>query len=161
MTVTAQVAVYGLIDFTTISRKTATVDRQARTITLELPNPEVDKNTTYIWSVGNVQERTGLLPAVEQSLEGPFESLFGHSQVSLDINPELAQAEVAALAKARRSAALVSCDKQEIAQQLNAQFDLLPAYAGYTVHVIWPQPPVHGVSCAGLQKQLAKVNPAS
>jgi hypothetical protein len=161
MTVTAQVAVYGLIDFTTISRKTATVDRQARTITLALPNPVVDKNTTYIWSVDNVQERTGVLPAVKQSLEGPFESLFGHSQVSFDINPELTLAEAAALAKARRSTALASCDKQEISRQLTAQFDLLPAYTGYTVHVIWPQPPAPGISCAGLQDQLAKVSPAN
>ncbi len=161
MTVTAQVAVYGLIDFTTIARKTATVNRQARTITLALPDPVVDKNTTYIWSVDNVQERTGLLPAVEQSLKGPFESLFGQSQASFDINPELSQAEAAALARARRSAALASCDKQEIARQLTAEFDLLPAYTGYTVHVIWPQPPVTSISCAGLQSQLAAINPGS
>jgi hypothetical protein len=161
MTVTAQVAVYGMIDFTTITHKTATVDRQARTITLALPDPEVSKNTTYIWSVDNVQERTGLLPAVGQSLEGPFESLFGHSQVSFDINPELSYAEAAALAKARDSAALASCDKEEIVKQLTAEFNLLPAYAGYTVHVTWPHPPVATISCAGLQGQLSKVNPAS
>jgi hypothetical protein len=150
-----------VIDFTTISRKTATVNRQARTITLALPDPVVSRNTTYIWSVDNVQERTGLLPAVEQSLEGPLESLFGHSQVSFDINPELSQAEAAALAKARTSAALASCDKEEIVQQLTAEFNLLPAYAGYTVHVTWPQPPVTSISCSGLQSQLSKVSPAS
>jgi hypothetical protein len=161
MSVTAQVAVYGMIDFTTISHKTATVNRQARTITLALPDPVVGKNTTYIWSVDNVQERTGLLPAVEQSLEGPFEALFGHSQVSFDINPELSQAETAALAKARNSAALASCDKEEITQQLTAEFNLLPAYTGYTVHVTWPHPPVTSISCSGLQSQLSKVNPAS
>jgi hypothetical protein len=161
MTVTAQVAVYGMIDFTTITGKTATVNRQVRTITLALPDPVVSKNTTYIWSVDNVQERTGLLPAVEQSLEGPFQSLFGHSQVSFDINPELSRAEAAALAKARGSAALASCDKEEMVQQLTAEFNLLPAYAGYTVHVIWPHPPVTSISCAGLQGQLSKVNPAS
>ncbi|HUN30923.1 MAG TPA: hypothetical protein VMU95_02805 [Trebonia sp.] len=161
MTVTAQVAVYGMIDFTTVSHKTATVNRQARTISLALPNPAVSKNTTYIWSVDNVQERTGLLPAVQQSLVGPFESLFGHSQVSFDINPELSRAETAALGKARTSAALASCDKEEITKQLNAEFNLLPAYAGYTVHVTWPQPPDPTISCAGLQSQLSKVNPAS
>jgi hypothetical protein len=161
MTVTAQVAVYGSIDFTTISGKTATVNRQARTITLALPDPSVSKNTTYIWSVDSVQERTGLLPAVEQSLKGPFESLFGQSQVSFDIDPELSLAESAALAKARKSAALASCDKEEITQQLTAEFDLLPAYTGYTVHVTWPQPPVTSISCSGLQSQLSKVNPAS
>ena len=161
MTVTAQVAVYGLVDFTAISHKTATVNRQARVITLALPDPAVNKNTTYIWSVDNVQERTGILPAVEQSLEGPFQSLFGHSQVSFDINPELSRAEAAALAKARASTALASCDKEEIVRQLTAEFNLLPAYNGYSVHVTWPHPPVATISCTGLQSQLSKVDPAS
>jgi hypothetical protein len=161
VSVTADVAVYGLIDFTTISRKTATVNRQARTITLALPDPEVSKDTTYIWSVDNVQERTGLLPAVEQSLAGPFESLFGQSQVSFNIAPELADAEGAALARAQRSVALASCDKEEIAAQLTAEFDLLPAYSGYTVRVSWPQPPVASISCAGLQSELATVTSSS
>jgi hypothetical protein len=86
---------------------------------------------------------------------GPFEALFGHSQVSFNIDPELADAEAAALARAQRSAALASCGKQEIVQQLTAEFNLVPAYRGYTVHVNWPQPPVAGVSCSGLQHQLA------
>jgi hypothetical protein len=155
MTVNAQVAVYGLIDFTTITRQTATVDRQARTITLSLPDPVVSKDTTYIWAVAGVQERTGVLNAIGQSLVGPFEALFGHSQVSFNIDPELKDAEAAALARAQGSAALASCGKQEIVQQLTAEFNLLPAYRGYTVHVIWPHPPAPGVSCSGLQRQLA------
>jgi len=154
MTVTAQVAVYGLIDFTKVTHETATVDRQARTITLSLPDPVVSKDTTYIWAVDGVQERTGVLNAIGQSLVGPFEALFGHSQVSFNIDPELQDAEAAALARAQHSAALASCGKQEIVQQLTAEFNLLPDYRGYTVHVNWPQPPVPGISCSGLQRQL-------
>jgi hypothetical protein len=156
MTVSAQVAVYGLIDFTKLTNERATVDRQARTITLSLPDPEVGNDTTYIWAVDGVQERTGVLNAIGQSLVGPFESLFGHSQVSFNINPELKAAEAAALVRAQHSAALASCGKQEIVQQLTAEFNLLPAYSGYTVHVNWPRPPVPGVSCSGLQRQLGK-----
>jgi hypothetical protein len=155
MIVTAQVAVYGLIDFTKITHETATVDRQARTITLSLPDPVVSKDTTYIWAVDGVQERTGVLNAIGQSLVGPFEALFGHSQVSFNIDPELQDAEAAALPRAQHSAALASCGKQEIVQQLTAEFNLLPAYRGYTVHVNWPQPPVPGISCSGLQRQLS------
>jgi hypothetical protein len=155
MTVTAQVAVYGFIDFTKITHQTATIDRQARTITLSLPDPVVSNGTTYIWSVDGVQERTGVLNAIEQSLVGPFEALFGHSQVSFNIGPELTDAEAAALARAQHSEALASCGKQEIVQQLTAEFNLLPEYRGYTVHVNWGKPPVPGVSCSGLQHQLA------
>jgi hypothetical protein len=154
VTVTAQVAVYGLIDFTKITHQTATVDRQARTITVSLPDPVVSKGTTYIWAVDGVQEHTGVLNAIEQSLVGPFEALFGHSQVSFNIEPELTYAEAAALPLAQHSTALASCGKQEIVQQLTAEFNLLPAYQGYTVHVNWPHPPVPGVSCSGLQRQL-------
>ena len=154
MTVTAQVAVYGLIDFTKITHQTATIDRQARTITVSLPDPVVSKDTTYIWAVDGVQERTGVFNAIEQSLVGPFEALFGHSQVSFNIDPELADAEAAALARARHSVALASCGQQEIVAQLTAEFNLLPDYRGYTVHVNWPHPPVPGVSCSGLQRQL-------
>lgn len=155
MTVDAQVAVYGLVDFTTVAHETATVNRQTRTITLALPDPTVDQDTTYIWSVAGVQVRTGVLTAVEQSLIGPFESLFHHSQLSFNEEPELMAAESAALSKARTSVVLSYCGKQEIAQQLSDAFRLTPAYAGYTVHVMWPDPPTVGVNCAAMQRQLA------
>jgi hypothetical protein len=154
-TVTAQVAVYSLVDITKVAGDKATVDRQARTITFALPDPAISQDTTYIWAVDGVQERTGILNSIGQSLIGPFESLFGHSQVSFNINPELKDAEATALTKARGSAALDSCGKQEIAQQLAAAFNLTPDYRGYTVHVNWAHPPASGVSCSGLQQQLA------
>jgi hypothetical protein len=155
MTVDAKVAVYGLIDFTTVAHETAMVNRQTRTITLALPDPAVDQDTVYIWSVAGVQERTGVLTAIGQSLIGPFESLFHHSQLSFNMAPELTAAEAGALGKAKASAVLSSCGKQEIAQQLSAAFALTPAYAGYTVHVTWPDPPAAGVNCGAMQRQLA------
>ena len=154
VTVDSQVAVYGLIDFTAIARKQATVNRQTRVITLSLPEPTVGGNTTYIWSVDGVAERSGLLTAVEQSLVSPFEALFHQSQISFNEQPELAAAESAALARAKTSAVLSSCGKQEIAQQLTDAFQLTPAYAGYTVRVTWPTPPAAGVNCTAMQKQL-------
>jgi hypothetical protein len=153
-TVQSEIAVYGLIDFTKLSGEKATVDRQAKTITLSLPNPEVGPNTTYIVSVDGIQQHTGVLDAIAQSLIGPFEALFRHPNLTLDTKPELAKAEVAALAKGQHSVALSSCGKQEIVQQLTAEFNLVPAYAGYTVHVTWPQPPAPGVDCSALQRAL-------
>ena len=154
VSVDADVAVYGLIDFTALAGKQATVNRQTRVITLSLPEPTVAANTAYIWSVDGVAERTGLLTAVEQSLVSPFEALFHQSQISFNETPELLAAESAALAKAKTSTVLSSCGKQEIAQQLTDAFRLTPAYAGYTVDVTWPAPPAAGVNCAAMQKQL-------
>jgi hypothetical protein len=153
-TVQSKIAVYGLIDFTKLSGEKATVNRQTKTITLSLPNPEVGPNTTYIASVDGIQLRSGVLSSIAQSLVGPFEALFHHPNLSLNTIPELAKAESAALAKGQRSVVLSSCGKQEIAQQLTNAFDLTPAYAGYTVHVTWPQPPAAGVNCAGMQQTL-------
>jgi hypothetical protein len=153
-TVQSKIAVYGLIDFTRLAGDKATVSRQARTITLSLPDPEVSSNTTYIVSVDGIQQHSGVLTAVAQSLAGPFEALFRHPNLTLNTEPELAKAESAALAAGQRSVVLISCGKQEIAQQLTAAFDLTPGYAGYTVHVTWPQPPAAGVNCAALQWQL-------
>ncbi|HEX4829730.1 MAG TPA: hypothetical protein VH478_01380 [Trebonia sp.] len=154
-TINSQVAVYSLVDVTKLAKDKATVDRQAKTITISLPDPVISQDTTYIWAVDGVQERTGVLNAIGQSLIGPFESLFGHSQVSFNINPELKDAESTALTRAQHSSALDSCGKQEIAQQLAAAFDLTPDYSGYTVHVNWAHPPATGVSCSGLQQQLS------
>jgi hypothetical protein len=153
-TVQSKIAVYGLIDFTTLSREKATVNRQTKTITLSLPNPEVGPNTTYIASVDGIQQHSGIVSAVAQSLIGPFQALFGHSNLTLNTAPELAKAESAALASGQRSVVLSSCGKQEIERQLTAAFDLTPAYAGYTVHVTWPQPPAPGVNCSAMQKAL-------
>jgi len=154
-TLNAQVAVYGLIDFSTVAAKTATVNKQTRTITFSLPDPVISKNTTYIWSVAGVQERTGLLNAVAQSLAGPIEALFHHPALSFNAEPALAGAEAVALQKARHNDALSSCGKQEIVQQLTAAFNLAPAYRGYTVTVTWPTPPDGKADCSALQKQLA------
>jgi hypothetical protein len=157
-TLHAEVAVYGLVDFTAVASRMATVNRQAHTITLTLPEPAIDRNTTYIWAVNGVQEQTGLLNAVAQSLFGPFEALFHHSSLSFDAEPALSSAEAAALARARHSAALASCGKQEIAQQLAAILNLTPAYRGYTVVVRWPVPPARGADCSVLQRQLRRVS---
>jgi hypothetical protein len=153
-TTDAQVAVYGLIDFTTVASKVATVDRQARTITLSLPNPAVGKNTTYSWSVGGVQEREGPLTAIAHSIAGPIDSLLGRPVVSVNATPALAKAEAVALTRAQHSRALDSCGKAEIAQQLTSAFNLTPAYRGYTVKVNWPTPAAANVNCTGLQNQL-------
>ena len=154
-TVQSKIAVYGLIDFTKLAGKKATVNRQTKTITLSLPNPEVGSNTTYIVSVDGIQQRSGVLNAIAQGLVGPFEALFHHPNLTLNTAPELAKAESAALAMGQRSTVLSSCGKQEITRQLTAAFDLTPAYAGYTVDVTWPQPPAPGVNCAAMQRQLA------
>jgi hypothetical protein len=156
VTVQPQVAVYGLIDFSAISGRVATVNRQAKTIRLSLPEPQIGPNTTYISSVGTVSEQTGLLNAVQQSLAGPVEAILHHPALSFNARPALRRAEAKALARARRSAALDSCGKQEIARQLTDAFRLTPAYRGYTVHITWPRPPASGVNCAGLQKALAQ-----
>jgi hypothetical protein len=153
-TVQSKIAVYGLIDFTKLAGDKATVNRQAKTITVSLPDPEVSSNTTYIVSVDGIQQHSGVLTAVAQGLIGPFEALFHHPNLTLNTAPELAKAESAALAAGQHSVVLSSCGKQEIAQQLTAAFDLTPAYAGYTVHVTWPQPPAAGVNCAAMQQQL-------
>jgi hypothetical protein len=155
-TTDAQVAVYGLIDFTTVAGKVATVDRQARTITLSLPNPTVDRNTTYIWSVGGVQEREGPLNAIARSITGPIDSLLGRPVVSVDPTAALAKAEAGALRRAQHSRALDSCGKQEIARQLTSAVNLTPAYRGYTVKVNWPAPVAASVNCAALQTQLTR-----
>jgi hypothetical protein len=154
-TVQSKIAVYGLIDFTKLAGEKATVNRQTKVITLSLPNPEVGPNTTYIESVDGIQQRSGVVSAVAQSLIGPFEALLHHASLSLNTAPELAKAQAAALAEGQRSVVLSSCGKREIAQQLTAAFDLTPAYAGYTVDVTWPQPPAAGVNCAAMQQKLA------
>jgi hypothetical protein len=156
-TVQSKIAVYGLIDFTKLAGVKATVNRQTKTITLSLPDPEVGPSTTYIVSVDGIQQGTGVLSVIAQGLIGPFEGLLGlihHSNLTLTTAPELAKAESAALAKGQHSVVLSSCGKQEIVQQLTAAFDLTPAYAGYTVHVTWPQPPAAGVNCAAMQHTL-------
>jgi hypothetical protein len=155
-TTDAQVAVYGLIDFTTVAAKVATVDRRARTITLSLPNPTVDQNTTYIWSVGGVQEREGPLNAIARSITGPIDSLLGRPVVSVNPTAALAKAETGALKRAQHSRALDSCGKDEIVQQLTSAVNLTPAYRGYTVKVNWPTPAAANVNCAALQTQLAR-----
>jgi len=155
-TTDAQVAVYGLIDLATVDSKVATVDRRARTITLSLPSPTVDKNTTYIWSVGGVQEHEGPLNAIAHSITGPIDSLLGRPVVSVDVTAVLAKAEAKALVRAQHSRALDSCGKQEIVQQLTSAFNLTPAYRGYTVKVSWPTPAAANVSCTDLQDQLSR-----
>jgi hypothetical protein len=106
-------------------------------------------------SVNGIQQHSGVVSSIAQSLIGPFEALFHHPNLSLNTAPELAKAESAALAQGQRSVVLSSCGKREIAQQLTAAFDLTPAYAGYTVDVTWPQPPAAGVNCAAMQQKLA------
>lgn len=150
-TVSAQVATYGLIDFTAVGSKVARVDRQARTITLALPDPEIGKNTTYISKVDGVSQQDGPLTAVAQGLAGIVESLFHGSVISVNTKPELALAETRALKAARHSIALATCGKEEIVSQLTGIFRLSPAYRGYTVHVTWPVPPDPHVRCKALQ----------
>jgi hypothetical protein len=149
--VNTQVAVYGLIDFTAVDSKVATVDRQARTITLSLPDPEIGKNTTYISSVNGVQEKEGPLSAIASGVTGVIGSLFHLPVVSVNPAPELALAEARALNRARASAALATCGKREITQQLTGVFHLVPAYKDYTVVVRWPVPPDRKIDCAALQ----------
>lgn len=149
--VKTQVATYGLIDFTTVDSRVATVDRQARTITLSLPDPQVGAKTTYISSVNGVQEQEGPLTAVAQGVTGFIGSLLGLPVVSVDPEPALALAEARAVKKARHSVALESCGKEEIVAQLNGIFHLVPAYRGYTVLVHWPLAPDATINCAALQ----------
>ncbi len=149
--VNTQVAVYGLIDFTTVDAKVATVNRQARTITLSLPDPEIGKNTTYISAVNGVQEKEGPVTAIATGISGFVGSLFHLPVVSVNTTPELALAEARALKDAQASPALATCGKEEIVQQLTGIFHLVPAYEGYTVIVHWPVPPDKKIDCAALQ----------
>jgi uncharacterized membrane protein YjjB (DUF3815 family) len=149
--VNTQVAVYGLIDFATVDARVATVDRQARTITLSLPDPEIGQNTTYISAVNGVQEEEGPVTAVATGISGVIGSLFHLPVVSVNTKPELALAEARALKKAQGSAALATCGKEEIVRQLAGIFHLVPAYQGYTVIVHWPVPPDKKIDCAALQ----------
>jgi hypothetical protein len=155
-TVRAEVATYGLIDFTTLSSRVATVNRQAKTISLSLPNPEVGPNTTYVSKVGSVALREGPLTDIGGAITGFFSSLDGHPVLAASPAPELARAESRAVAKARGSAQLASCAKQEIAAQLASILHLTPAYRGYTVRVAWQTPPQPGVNCAALQQELVR-----
>jgi hypothetical protein len=149
--VNTQVAVYGLIDFSTLDAKTATVNRQARTITLTLPDPEIGKNTTYISAVNGVQEKEGPLSALAGGVSDVFRSLFGLPVVEVNPAPELKLAETRALTRAEASDALATCGKDEIVQQLTGIFHLVPAYKGYSVIVHWPVPPDKKIDCAALQ----------
>ncbi len=153
-TVHAQVAVYGLIDFTALRSRTAAVDQQAHTITVALPDPSVGPGTTYISSVDGVQVREGPLDAVAQSLTGVLDSLLNRPVVSFSAQPALARAKAVALARARRSGALQACGRQEITAQLARIFRLTPRYRGYRLIVRWPQPAPSGVNCPALQRQL-------
>ncbi len=148
-TVHAQVAVYGLISSATLDAETATVNRQARTIVLPLPDPVISKNTTYIASVNGIQVREGPLNAVAQNLAALINSLLGRPVMSFSAQPALAKTEAAALTKAQHSVVLDSCGKEEIAQQLARIFQLVPEYRDYAVKVIWPSPPA-SVNCARL-----------
>jgi hypothetical protein len=146
-TVEAKVAVYGLIDFTTLTSRNATVDRQARTVTVSLPDPEIGPDTTYIASVSGVQVREGPLYAMAKGLAGVFDSLLHRPVVSVSAQPALAKAETAALAQARQSQVLEACGRQEITQQLTHIFQLTPQYQDYRLSVIWPTPTPSGVNC--------------
>jgi hypothetical protein len=146
-TVDADVAVYGLINFATLTSRTATVDRQARTITVSLPNPEIGPDTTYIASVNEIQVREGPLYALFKGLAGMVDSLLHRPVVSLSAQPALTKAETAALAQARQSTALEGCGRQEIIQQLARILELTPQYDGYRLFVIWPTPAPSGVNC--------------
>jgi hypothetical protein len=154
--VRAQIATYGLIDFTTLSSRVATVNRQARTITLTLPDPEIGPNTTYVSRVGSVALEEGPLSAVAGDITGFIGSLAGHPVLAASPAPELARAQARAVARARSSVQLASCAKQEIAAQLAAIFQLTPAYHGYALRLTWPTPPSPAVNCAALQQQLAR-----
>lgn len=155
-TVRSEAAVYGLINFAAVKAESATVNRQARTIVLSLPNPTVSPDTTYIVSVDGVQVRQGPLNAVAQNMTGLFNSLFNRPVMSFNAQPALAKAKADALIRARRSRALDSCGKEEIAQQLTRVFHMTPEYRGYALKVIWPTPPAAGMNCTALQKQLAQ-----
>jgi hypothetical protein len=89
-------------------------------------------------------------------MTGLFNSLFNRPVMSFNARPALAKAKADALMRARRSRALDSCGKEEIAQQLTRVFHMTPEYRGYALKVIWPTPPAAGMSCTALQKQLAQ-----
>jgi hypothetical protein len=146
-TVEAKVAVYGLIDFAALTSSSATVNRQARTITVSLPNPEIGPDTTYIASITGIQVREGPLYAVAKGLAGLVDSLLHRPVVSVAIQPALTKAEAAALAQARHSKTLEACGRQEITQQLTRIFQLTPQYQGYRLSVIWPTPAPSDVNC--------------
>jgi len=146
-TVDADVAVYGLINFATLASRTATVDRQARTITVSLPNPEIGPDTTYIASVNAIQVREGPLYALVKGLAGMVDSLLHRPVVSLSAQPALTKAETAAMAQARQSTALEACGRQQIIQQLAHILELMPQYDGYSLFVIWPTPAPSGANC--------------
>ena len=150
-TVSAQIAVYGLIDFTTVTATVASVDRQARTITMTLPAPLVSADTTYVSSVNGISQQQGPLTAVAQAVTGIVSSLAGQSSVSVNPAPALAKAEATALSRARTSSVLRSCGEAEIVTQLTRIFDLTPAYRGYTVVVNWPAAPDTAINCAAHQ----------
>lgn len=153
ITVDAKVAVYGLINFATLTSTSATVDRQARTITLSLPDPEIGPDTTYIASLSGVQVREGPLYAMAKGLAGVFDSLLHRPVVSFSAQPALSKAEAAALAQARNSQVLQACGRQEIAQQLTRIFQDTPQYQDYRLSVIWPTPTPSGVNCAALPQK--------
>ena len=149
-TVEAKVAVYGLISLATLTARNATVNRQARTVTVSLPNPEIGPGTTYITSVSGVQVREGPLYAVAKGLEGVLDSLLHRPVASFSAQPALTKAETVALARARQSRALAACGRQEITQQLTRIFQLTPQYKDYRLSVIWPTPTPSGVNCPAL-----------
>jgi hypothetical protein len=154
--VSTEVAVYGLINFATVDAKVATVNRQAHTITLALPDPSIGRNTTYIAAVNGVQEKEGPLTAIAGGITGVIGSLFHLPVISVNPEPELALAETRALEKARGSVALESCGKEEITAQLTGIFHLVPAYQGYTVVVKWPVPPDLNINCPALQREFLR-----
>jgi hypothetical protein len=146
-TVEANVAVYGLINFATLTSGNATVNRQALTITVTLPNPQIGPDTTYIASVSGVQVREGPLYAMAKGLAGMIDSLLHRPAVSFSAQPALSKAEAVALAQARQSQALEACGRQQITQQLTRIFQVTPQYKAYRLSVIWPTPTPSGVNC--------------
>ena len=155
-TVHPKAAVYGLVDFAALKSAHATVDRQARTIVVSLPNPTISRDTTYLVSVDGVQVQEGPLTAAAHSLTGLVSSLFNRPVMSFDAEPALAKARADALVRAQHSRALDACGKAEIGQQLTRIFQLSPEYRGYTLKVSWPTPPAAGVNCTALQQKLAQ-----
>lgn len=154
-TVSTQIAVYGLIDFTTVQATVASVDRAAHTVTVALPTPQVGSNTTYVSSVNGITERDGPLTAIAQAVAGIVSSVVGRPGVSVAPGAALAKAEAVALGKAQRSAVLRTCGEEEIAAQLAGIFHLIPAYHDYTVVVHWPVPPDPALNCAAMQRKPA------
>lgn len=152
VTVEANVAVYGLIDFAALTSSSAIVNRQTRTVTVSLPNPEIGPDTAYIASVSGVQVREGALYAVAKGLAGVLDSLLHRPVVSVSTQSALTKAETVALAEARQSQALEACGRQEITQQLAHIFQLTPQYKDYRLSVIWPTPTPSGVNCPAVSQ---------